>query len=689
MSTDVITLDFETTINVQGDPSARDLRNNVVAEGYKWLTNDHVKTVDDSVTTEQTCFIPSLKDAKVIVGQNLSFDLAYVKRNAPDLWDHILRNTSLWDIQLAEYLITGQQAKMSSLDQMSAKYGGTAKSSVVTDMFKLGVVPPFSVLQPYLIEDVKNTELIFLKQFKAVTDLGIMPLVRSQMDALLACIEATTNGLGLHANMIDLNNTFVEKEIELAVNAMLRTFPGITEPIINSPKQLGTYLFGGTVKKKEKVLVGKYKNGNDKFATQELEVKVPGLALDVTRSMYGKRTASGAWSVDEPSLAPMALLSGPCRTADPTMFHFVEILLHIRNLQKIQGTYLKNLKEYCDRYVLYGHSVTKVPVVNHRLNQTSTDTGRLSSSDPNLQNVSGDKLVKECFIPKITNGKLVEIDFEQLEIIGLALYTQDKQLLYDVANGVDIHTALYHDLYGRLPSKDERKAFKRLTFATVYGAGVSGLAEQGGIDKHTAKKFLLRFYGRYPEVGKWHTQLEYEGVTKAHVVSLPTEVAGVTSAGHSIHRYRGQSYLTNRILSYTDKEVGWKSEPSVSPTILKNYPIQSLATGDIVPMMLGYMIRRLAESEVWSDRNKCQFINTVHDSLMFEVLTSHVEEFMNFISEVLSKTAPVFVNTFNPDKDICIPSFNLKISVGSDWFNMVEVRNITGEKAYGYSDGSS
>jgi DNA polymerase-1 len=242
------------------------------------------------------------------------------------------------------------------------------------------------------------------------------------------------------------------------------------------------------------------------------------------------------------------------------------------------------------------------------MNMVSTKTGRLSCNKPNIQNQTTIGGIKKSYVSRFVNGKLVEMDFSQLEMVGLAIVSNDKQLMKDITDGVDTHSELYRAMYGVLPTKDQRKAFKPLTFGLVYGAGAKTLAEQGSCSVADAKKFIEVFYNRYKGVKLWHdSMLKLADTNK----SLTTKH---TPKGFPMHAYLHRM-PTGRMYVFHEYDNEWKKTTSFSPTELKNWPIQGFSTGDIVPHMVGVIVDLIYKTGM--DKYIVP-IMTVHDSILFD-----------------------------------------------------------------------
>jgi DNA polymerase I-like protein with 3'-5' exonuclease and polymerase domains len=442
-----IAIDVETTLNGDLDVGLANPMhpaNRIVAFGISSPSGEISTTYDSAVWKREILTTPV---HSTFVGHNLSFDLLYLYRDS-SIMRARLQDCKIWDTQLAEYILTGQQSKFSSLDELSIKYGLEVKDDHIKAYFQAGMGAdkiPLDELVPYLIQDVYNAWAIAELQYRQAVHEGMLTLILTQMEALHATTEMTYNGLQIDTTRlreytVEVVDSYVEAKLELEERCS-----GHIEDI-NSPKQWSQYFFGGTKKIKVREEVGVYKNGNTKYKLVDKELVIkPAVKYIPDPDKVSEKT--GQVSVDDTVLEDMLR-----HTFDPSIKGLVEALLKYRELSKQLSTYVQGLS----KHIIAGR-------IHGRLNHTATVTGRLSSTSPNLQNISNNP-IKQIFASRFRDGMIVEVDFNQLEVVALAHVTKDTQLIRDISSGVDIHSALYEGLYGRLPTKEERKPFKARTF---------------------------------------------------------------------------------------------------------------------------------------------------------------------------------------------------------------------------------
>lgn len=645
-------VDCETTIKCSvGENKASPFHpdNSIVLRGVrlgKWAASTKPLVQSDPVGPNEWVD----HNVTLLVGHHVGFDIHHLRKSG-ELSDEFLGTVGLWDTQLAEYLLTAQRTTYAALDDLSAAYGGTAKDSRVTTMFEAGMGAdsvPMEMLQPYLAADIDNTQLVFVKQFQEAQKQQLVPLITTQMDALASTIEMTYNGLKVDTDALLVGATMCRTRVEFLkkkFNALVAVsgHPLPTDP--SSPKQLSLLFFGGEYGDTEKVACGTYKNGNARYRMQLVKRKVKGLGFAASGPLNG----NGCYSTDDKVLHALKVHAP---TGSSTSAEILDALIELREKSKQLSTYWEGLLKL----------VMPDGFIHHDLNHCVTRTGRLSSSHPNMQNITnGD--IKKVFVSRWGNdGHIVEADYSQLEMVELAILSGDNQLLADIRDGVDMHDTLFKELHGRLPSKAERKANKQCAFALVYGAGANGVAEQGGISKAQAQKFIETFYARYKGVEDYHKRLivaaqlgrRYTGLKDAET-GLPVGEFTYVSK-HTKRRYWFREYPTD-----------WGTI-NFSPTELKNYMVQGGATGDKVPMICGILYRVLKNHPRLKD--KCLMVNTVHDSIMFDIHKDVVYEAFGVIKETMESAPEHYARIFGYSLPLPL---KVGLSYGPNWLDQSEV----------------
>ena len=642
----LITIDVETTMNgdeVSGLSHPMHPSNKVVLYGLFKTQTNHLWTGEELFKHNDIIW----NDTDMLVGHNISFDLRYIYKNNPALKKK-LQSFKLWDTQLAEYLLTAQQTRWASLDKLCEKYKLPLKDNEVSAFFAKGYGAdhvPRVMLKTYLEHDLKVTTEIAKAQMMEAYKLNIFPLIVSQMEALHATIEMTFNGIAIDTKY--LFDYMVKMELKAKLFKSMAE-PNLGHVDVASNKQLSTFLFGGSRKEVVKEAAGMYKNGKPKYKNITKTVVIPPAIPVVPAKEWVNKTGV---SVDDEVLATLSVHEA----VDLGIRAGLNSVLLYRKHAKEHSTYCQGISNH----IIHNKGNFIYADINH----VNTVTGRLSSSNPNLQNIANSE-VKKGFVSRYSSsGSLVEFDFAQLEVAVLAHVANDKQLINDILTGADIHSELYKDMYKRYPSKEERKPFKSLTFGLLYGAGVKTLSKNANVTKEEAQRFVKTFYERYHGVALYHNNIIDDADKK-----------GTIRSGEKYREFELMNFQTGRRYMFHEyPNSDWAKEKtgrvySFSPTELKNYPVQGMATGDIVPLMLGILFRKFVNNPDYD--NKVKMINTVHDSVLFDVHKDVLSEFITEARWVLDNTHKYFYETFGSELSLSLSS---GCSFGLNWMDMMEV----------------
>jgi len=421
----------------------------------------------------------------------------------------------------------------------------------------------------------------------------------------------------------------------------------------SSAKQLSILLFGGTLKYKQKKLIGVYKNGNDKYKYVDIEVENPLFKL-IPKSDWETAT-KGIYKTSDEVLEE--ILHNLPSYYTPVK-HFVQRLRELRTISKEQSGYYDSIPAL----------ITLDNCIHQTINTCATATGRLSQKEPNLQNTSGGSTsnVKRIFTSRWgVNGRIVEADYSQLEVIALAYLSQDKQLMEDIITGTDLHQ-IAHDkvvkyMDATLSSKEQRRQVKSVNFGLIYRGGAKTLAVQSGLPVEVAKKIIASFYNRYPDIKMWQHKVkkEVEANRKGSILhtarGYPAGISQYTSP--TGRKYTFREYDAPMWLRRTTGQ-----DVCFSTTQMCNYPVQGLATGDIVPMVIGILFKKLKVDERL--RDKCLMINTVHDSIVFDIHIDILKEAVPIIKEVM-EAAPEYLKSIF-DIDFNLP-LSIEVTAGYNW----------------------
>lgn len=287
----------------------------------------------------------------------------------------------------------------------------------------------------------------------------------------------------------------------------------------------------------------------------------------------------------------------------------VPLIQEYRNLTKLQGTYVEGLKNYImeDGKI---HTIYK---------QTLTRTGRLSSTEPNLQNLPAKdelgRLIRKAFLPE--NDMFLSADYSQIELRILAHISDSKELISAFVNGEDIHTFVASDIFG-VPKEDVTKIMrhtaKAVIFGIVYGISGFGLGENIGLSIIDAKKFIDKYYELYPGVKNYMDNIVKEAKEDGSVRTL-------------FKRKRVIEELNNP--NYMVRMSGER--------IALNTPIQG-TSADIIKMAMVKI-----DNEITKRKLNSKMLLQIHDELIFDVVKEEKEELEELVSDIMKNVVKLKV----------------------------------------------
>lgn len=276
------------------------------------------------------------------------------------------------------------------------------------------------------------------------------------------------------------------------------------------------------------------------------------------------------------------------------------LVLEYRQLAKIKSTYIDSLPTMIN---------PETGRIHTSYNQTVTATGRLSSSDPNLQNIPirGElgKKVREAFVAEDGNY-LLSADYSQIELRVMAHMSGDENLINAFKRGEDIHTATAREVFGDvdLSPEEKRRRAKIINFSIIYGTSAYSLSKELGVDVHDAADFIKRYFEKYPKVKEFIDRTVAEAREKGYVKTL-------------FGRKR-------RIPELSAKN---KNIQAAGERIAMNTPIQGTAADIMKKAMID--VWRALKEEGYGAR----MIMQVHDELIFEVPKDEIEKVQKLIKE--------------------------------------------------------
>lgn len=502
-----------------------------------------------------------------------------------------------FDTMLAHHLIDENAENLHGLKDCAWVYtdmGGYDKE--VSDWFAINkklkgqyIYLPYAVLTKYNAADADCTFRLFKKFEPTIVAQGLTRLYKQIVNPAQAVLLQT------ELTGVQVDTAYIEKlrieysakkdELEKQIYSTVGTFN------INSAKELRSVL---------------YEQNNFKTS---------------------RTTKKGAMSTDKATLDELA-------TTYST--HAVpKLLLQYRETSKMLSTFIEGLSFWLDSQGRI-HSTYK---------QHGTVTGRLSSAEPNLQNIPRDSTIRGIFIAK-PGHTLIEADYGQAEFRFWALYSQDPQMIADISSGKDIHKMTAASAFGvsiESVTKKQRQDAKAIVFGLMYGRGTWSVAQQLGMSEDDAEKVVQIFFSRYPKAKRW----------------LKDTVSFARSNGYVKNHFGRLRRLPG--INSADEMVRSEAERQA-----KNSPIQSGASD--MTMIAGIRIKKKFESLKLAG----QLVLTVHDSVIYEVPDAEVSESVKIIKEEIER----------PIEGINVP-MQAEIKIGHRWGALDEIAfTPTGEYNY-------
>ncbi len=562
--------------------------------------------------------------------------------------------------------------------------------------------------------DIANTRKVFVEQYKQMKERGILGMFNVRMDSLLFNAYATFNGL--HVNMdtatkqAEIQNKRI-KELELELQDTLpKDLPeGFTFNFGSSYHRSGL-IFGGGVgytgfkpydppKYEQQVCYQtksgtfipitepvsdameyiKYASGKNKGMLKEFKVdtNIPKLKRDMdaiyrfegllkfsdlpedVRDSYTGKNAEFCGKQNLRDGSPVYSTSGDSLTVLATHTPVAKPFAELASLVKDTSTYYL-VENYDADGNLKGKKgmlqfVGEDGIIHHQLNGTSTITGRLSASKPNMQNLPrGDTSeVKKMFDSRFEDGYIIEVDYSALEVVTLAAISNDSGLLTHLMNGTDMHCLRLsenlgesyesvlekcnnHDHPDHKEYKSKRTAIKAPSFAAQYGASARGIAYATGCTVEFAENFLANEEKLFPN------SFGYKNYVRSRV-----EETGRNNISREQHdngqyvMYRTGYFEANSGTRYSfrqyPKVVQGVSTMDYSDTQLANYWCQGEASF-IVQAACGYVIRHILGLPA-DMQSKVVVINTVHDAIYLDVQGEDLaNEIGKYVAAIMADT---------------------------------------------------
>ena len=579
-----------------------------------------------------------LDEATVLICHNAAYDLLW-------LWESGFKyDGPVFDTMLAEYVLQRGQKQPLSLEACAKRYElDTKKQDTLKEYFAKGFSTrdiPYNELCDYLVADLEATQQLadkLMLRLNRKEDAGLRSTVDLTNQVAVCLARIYQRGFTVDKQALDDVRVEFEKERnELTddLQAYVRKLMGDTPINLNSPEQLSWVVYSRKVEDKqwwsshidpymdeqqfrslvasgtEKVYktratqckicngagyVRKTKKNGEPFAKPNrcTNCNAAGYTLSPSNAVAGLKfkPPSAKWaSANGFSTSKQNLETLEKAARVKGMTDAVDFLSKVRRLSAVE-TYLSS---FVDGIRTHVKSDGKLHV---RLLQHRTSTGRLSGAEPNMQNMprGGTFPVKKVFVSRFNSGKIMEADFAQLEFRTAAYLSQDGVAIEEVSTGFDVHSYTAKVITDAGQPTDRQTA-KAHTFAPLYGAT--------GFGRTAAEaEYYTHFTEKYKGIGVWHSRLAKEAINTGKI----TTPSGREFAFPNVIRKS-----SGRVTHFTQ---------------IKNYPVQSFATADIVPIALLHIDKLL-------DGMQSCVVNTVHDSIVIDV---HPDE-ENRVIDVIQQT---------------------------------------------------
>ena len=638
------------------------------------FTLDHVEYKDNSGNGRKV--LQSILDmTTLLIMHNAQHDLMW-------LWECGYKyDGPIYDTMLAEYLLVrGQKIPVGLEACAERRQLDFQKDDTLKRYFKEGYNTneiPLNELNFYLRHDLLTTRELFLHQehdYAQPESASLLPVREVTFNTCKTLTRMYMSGFCVDNNALEVVRKEFQNEkaqIEERLQQQVRELMGDTPINLNSPEQMSQVVFSVEINnKKEWAALFDYVETQEEFKeavkanstpirrtkaftcpTCNGEGKTYKVKKDGTR--FKKPNNCKDCDARGYQLTKINKIAGLCFAAPSKkwvsangfstskdnldvliataknngMDSAVDFLTDVKRLSAISSY----LSSFVDGIDIYRKPTTGM--LHVQLTQSVTSTGRFSGRNPNMQNMprGGTFPVKRVFVSRWNNGKIMEADFAQLEFRTAAFLAQDEVAMEEIATGFDVHsyTAQVITDAGEPTTRQEAKAH---TFAPLFGATGYGRSK-------AVAAYYEHFTEKYQGVAKWHKKLADEAMRFMKI----TNVSG---------------------RQYAFPDVTRRSNGSVTHfTMIKNYPVQGFATGDVVPVVLCEIERRLM------DMHSC-LVNSVHDSVVIDVHPDETEVVIQTIKDMNEDLNSLVEKAYGVTMNVPLL---LEAKLGDNWLDMSDV----------------
>ncbi|MCX6277926.1 MAG: DNA polymerase I [Bacteroidetes bacterium] len=499
-------------------------------------------------------FKPALEDETIEkIGQNMKFDMSVLK------WYEVDVNGPLFDTMLAHYLI--QPDMRHGMDILAETYLNYKPVSIEELIGRKGQnqlsmrTVDIETVKEYAAEDADVTfqlKQTFEPMLRQSNTLELFDKIEVPLIRVLASLEA--EGVRINPETLNEYSIELEKEIRL-LETLIHEYAGTTFNI-SSPKQLGEILYD-----KLRIVDNPKQTKTKKNSTSE----------DVLAKMEYKHP-------------------------------IVRKILEYRSLTKLKSTYVDVLPSLIN---------PRTGRIHTSYNQAVAATGRLSSNNPNLQNIpirtERGREIRKAFIPRNDHYELLSSDYSQIELRIIAHLSQDSGMIVDFNAGLDIHAATAAKVYGvplTAVTKEMRRNAKMVNFGIIYGISAFGLSERLNIPRREAAEIINQYFIKYPGIKSF----------------MNNSIASARANGYVETMMKRRRYLR-------DITSGNATIRSFAERNAINAPIQGTAADMIKIAMINIF------SEMEKRKMRSRMILQVHDELVFDVHKDETDLLKSIVSE--------------------------------------------------------
>ena len=686
-----LVVDVENSVTREGkliDNRPHNSNNSLVSVGVLDIDTqeiDYVRLFHNDMPGEPDKFSDvkkKIEAADLLIGHNIKYDLQWLWSVGVDY------HGDIYDTMIGEYLLSrGKRMSLSLKNTCERRELDSQKSDITKEYWDQGIgyeAMPWEIVRTYGIADIQATGALYAAQTR---DYQGSPLQRTLLLTNKMCMwlaEIEYAGLKINIEALDEVEFAYRTErasIQRRLDEIVYDVMGDKPYNLSSPEQLSQVLFSrvprnkmmhhqvfeldkpfrprmptarfrsylktncapvyrrmghhceicegkgkvyrvrkdGTLYKKPSICKACDGLGSTYVSTQE----IAGFKINPPDASWA---TAGGFSTDKNKLQQLVRqLQGKIENKPNKRIDLaIEFITKVERLGAIE-TYLSAFVEGIRKRLI-------ADVLHAEFNQCRTATGRLSSSSPNMQNMPRGNTfpVKRAFVSHFDGGVLLEFDFAQLEFRCAAFLANDDKARHEIVTGFDVHsyTAKYLSDQGQPTSRQEAKG---RTFAPLYGS-VSGTDAERAYNKH--------FTDKYQGIKRWHQHLQ-DCAIRDGLIRLPS--------GREFN-FEG----TTRT----------RTGGATGSTKIKNYPVQSFATADLVPLCIVHLRKNMIHRGFAS-----KIVNTVHDSVLIDCPADEVTQVSEMLDEVLSTDS---INTLISDFydiEMTVP-LEIEHKKGNNWLEM-------------------